>query len=454
MDNAPLKTLTEIQLSNTESNSVVIKGEDKIYHLKKILYFDYWTKGIKNFLYFDKQLKNAGFLTRLVHFSSFKGLKTELYETIEGLDCVEIRSYKTNFLHKVIEKEAPSMIVILNIGGFLERATIITAKKLGIPVIYLSHGSLVDAEKAKDVRAFNTYFFNKYFSRLKRVAFVLLPNYLVSILKYSPKKLLTSYPYKIILRSFTNPARVIFFPEYKNAFDLSVHMAIVYSENDKQLLEQTDFPPEKIRVTGNPDFDQFLQQYNSGKIPERLDIDPYVLYIDESFVTDGISSLEEHISFLKDLEREAEACNKKFYVKLHPRSYVHLETYCTSLPNSSFFTNVNLYPIFYWAEAVISNYSSILLFVMLLDKMILTPKWSIAEKVARLYEEGIVTYCSSPAQLKEALMKGQDFDQNKRSIFLKKHIPFFDGQARERIVDLMVQSAENAYKNSSKKGLA
>ena len=51
-------------------------------------------------------------------------------------------------------------------------------------------------------------------------------------------------------------------------------------------------------------------------------------------------------------------------------------------------------------------------------------------------------------------MKGQDFDQNKRSIFLKKHIPFFDGQARERIVDLMVQSAENAYKNSSKKGLA
>ena len=174
----------------------------------------------------------------------FQGLKTELYETIEGLDCVEIRSYKTNFLHKVIEKEAPSMIVILNIGGFLERATIITAKKLGIPVIYLSHGSLVDAEKAKDVRAFNTYFFNKYFSRLKRVAFVLLPNYLVSILKYSPKKLLTSYPYKIILRSFTNPARVIFFPEYKNAFYLSGHMAIVYSEYDKQLLEQTDFPPE------------------------------------------------------------------------------------------------------------------------------------------------------------------------------------------------------------------
>ncbi len=451
MDNAPLKTLTEIQLSNTESNTVIIKRQDKAYHQKKVLYFDYWTKGIKNFLYFDNQLKNAGFSTKLVHFSSFKNLKTELYETIEGLDCVEIRSYKTNFLYKVIEKEIPDMIIILNIGGFLERAIIIAAHRLEIPVVYLSHGALVDAEKAKDVRAFNTYFFNKYFSRFKRVAFILLPNYLASILKYSARKLLTSYPYKIILRSFTNPARVIFFPEYNDAFDLSVDMAIVYSENDKQLLQQTAFPPEKIQVTGNPDFDQFLQQYNSGEIPERPSIDPYILYIDESFVTDGICSLEEHIHFLQDLEREANVCNKKFYVKLHPRSYTHLEVYTTNLPNTVFFTNVNLYPIFYWAEAVISNYSSILLFVMLVDKTILAPRWSVAEKVARLYEEGIVTYCSSPAQLREALMKGQNFDQNKRSTFLKKHITFFDGQARERIADLMVQVAETAYKSSSKR---
>ena len=54
---------------------------------KKILYFDYWTVGIKNFKFFDQDLKDNGFTTKLRHLNSWRGINEPISQVIQGIDC-------------------------------------------------------------------------------------------------------------------------------------------------------------------------------------------------------------------------------------------------------------------------------------------------------------------------------------------------------------------------------
>ncbi|HHX69828.1 MAG TPA: hypothetical protein GX708_17505 [Gallicola sp.] len=58
----------------------------------------------------------------------------------------DISYYKTKLIRKVIEKEKPSIILIINLSFVFDRAIVKIAKKNNIKIVYLAHGSLTNPE--------------------------------------------------------------------------------------------------------------------------------------------------------------------------------------------------------------------------------------------------------------------------------------------------------------------
>jgi len=78
--------------------------------------------------------------------SSFRHKIKENETTIENLRIRDISYYKTKLIRKVIEKEKPSIILIINLSFVFDRAIVKIAKKNNIKIVYLAHGSLTNPE--------------------------------------------------------------------------------------------------------------------------------------------------------------------------------------------------------------------------------------------------------------------------------------------------------------------
>mgnify|MGYP000076603935 CR=1 FL=1 len=74
-----------------------------------VVYFDYWTGGIRNFFDIDKELKSAGIDTMLFHLGSWNESAVKPHEKIQQIDCFDISSYATNYIYKVLEKLSPDV---------------------------------------------------------------------------------------------------------------------------------------------------------------------------------------------------------------------------------------------------------------------------------------------------------------------------------------------------------
>jgi hypothetical protein len=412
----------------------------------KILYFDYWTKGIKNFKLFDQQLKDIGYETKLLHLNSWRGIEDPDNQTIDGIRCFDIRYYKTNFLYKILEIERPLAVIILNSWYITDRTVIIACKKLGIKSIYVMHGDIMrDEFKESTVDAINARI--KKTSRIKKISkhfTSTVANYLFSIWKYNWLYFFKPHIYKVLLKTFANPGAYMFFPPA--SFDIKTDMALVYGVLDRAFFENKFGDKEYVKTVGNPDLDKFFQAehqlgdqkkffFEKNGIPQNR---PYITYIEESFVESNFWKNEDRINFLNEISSICDEEGYNLVVKLHPLT--------TKGPNRSTlddFKNVKIieeidFPkLVYFTEICVCHFSTALIFPMLLDKPIIVPRWGVSANLLTLYSDKEVSFVATLNDFKNRIRTKNFIYQ--RTEYLNNYVPFRDGRTSERIANYVME---------------
>lgn len=415
---------------------------------RKILYFDYWTAGIHNFKLFDKELSDSGFETKLIHVGSWKNKNVPPYQKIDEINCFDIGYFDSGLLFNVLKQEAPKVVIMLNASLITDRTVILSCKKLGIKSVYLMHGALTREEFIEDsIESSNQSFKTNRLSKSIRHLKGTIPNYFYSVFKYKSSFLLRWYPYGLLIKTFTNPARYINFPP--PSFDLSPDLSLVYGNIDKRFYEKLFIGTDsQIKVVGNPTLDRYFQELKELAndrdlflVQNSIPLDtPYITYIEEGLVEDKVWDNEYRIKFLMDISRVCTEKDFHLVVKLHPRTTrgKHIDS-LLELKGITFIREVNFSKLIYFTSKCISHYSTTLIYPMLLDKPILMPRWGNSRFVQKLYNEDEVTFVNTLEQLGDYLEKDKlEYDRSK---YLHDYVPFTDGKTKERILKCILDIA-------------
>ena len=189
--------------------------------MKKILYYDTWDLGYRNFLRLDPSFKKRGFETILLHTSSLTRKKVETEKDIHGIQAKDISFYKTLRLKKVIKKENPDVIIMLNLSFLIDRAIVSICKKLNIQVYYLAHGKLIPTENISGTKKIIQKNFKKnIFQKISKKNFYSVYNYFI-------ENKSISFFFKLL----KNPSLYTVFPKYSK--ELDVNGSFVYYPNEK-----------------------------------------------------------------------------------------------------------------------------------------------------------------------------------------------------------------------------
>lgn len=407
----------------------------------KILYFDYWTLGIKNFKLFDQLLKDKGCETKLLHLNSWRGITGPDYAEVDGIACYDISYYRTNLLYKILAIERPTAVVMLNASFMTDRTIIVACKNLGIKSIYFMHGDIMREEfKAATVESINNRI-TQSSSRKKILSHLTstVLNYLYSTRQLGLSYLLRLHPYKVILNTYMNPGAYMFFPP--PSFDIKPDMALVYGELDRKFLAQKFNDANYVKIVGNPDLDHYFKTESQlGHDKEsfleaaRIPLDkPYVTYIEEGFVEGNFWGNDYRTKFLNEISRVCLEEGYNLVVKLHPHTAkgphrASLEM----IENVVLVDQADLAKLSYFSAICVCHFSTAMIFPMLLGKPLLVPRWGESAKVLTLYSEKEVTFVPTLDDFRQHL-RNKSFAYD-RAEYLNNHVPFRDGRTSERIV--------------------
>ena len=80
--------------------------------MKKILFFDCWTRGVKHLISpINEALVKNKFQTKLLHFESIYTPNFPKIKRIGGVDCYDYFYYKTFIVKKILRKERPNLVI-------------------------------------------------------------------------------------------------------------------------------------------------------------------------------------------------------------------------------------------------------------------------------------------------------------------------------------------------------
>lgn len=409
---------------------------------KKILYFDYWTIGIKNFQRFDGLLRKRGCETKLFHLASWKNIDAPFYQSIGGINCYDIKHYNTNSIFKVLKSEMPNAVVMLNCSQTTDRTVILACKKLGIKSVYLMHGSLTREDFIEEsVTAMNQVLKQNRIKRALKHIKSTVWNYLESLIRYDWRYIFCPYGYKVLFQTFSDPATYLNFPP--PSFDLTPNLSLVYGQVDKEYYRKKFLDPRSIiQVVGNPDLDSFFSELgtishdrDSFLISQRIPANrPYIVYVEEGLVEDKIWDNDSRITFIKEV---SEACaDAGFYlvIKLHPRTSGAPNRHTISdTENVTILDQTNFAKLVFFSDKVISHYSTTLIYPILLDKPILIPRWGKSASLQTIYERDEVTFIHTIEEFGKSI-KQTKFNYH-RGKYLNGYVPYSDGKTSERIAE-------------------
>lgn len=338
-----------------------------------VLYFDYWTRGIRHFENIDSSLKTLGYSSLLVHMDSMREKEYEPSQIKNGILCKDISLY-SNSLTKVLLVEAPRLLIILN-NQTEDKILLRACRALKIKTIFLMHGALVPPNHMiKNAELIDTAF--NISKKLKK-----FPKYIRLLLEYQKAAFLDCWYrvfdleiYLYLYRVASSPGRAVMgFWKYK---DSCADLALVYSEEDKENFQKIfGYYASQVVVVGNYNLDHLiaLKKSNLPLKENNNGTSKYAVYIengfsDPKFKIDGWS--EELVSVeIKNISKILKKVGVKLVVKLHPSSdYPILPELLEGDDNIELVLNCDLSKLILDCAYVFGQSSTALLLAFAIDK--------------------------------------------------------------------------------------
>lgn len=431
---------------------------------KKILYVDYWTVGIGEFLLYDPFLRKAGYETMLFHYGSFRDPNIAKEETINGLLCRDISWYGTRNLVKILRREKPDVLVMLNFGNILDRAMTRACWLLNIPTVYLMHG--IRANNPEEAKEWLKWDERANFNVLRRIAKVphyllsLIPMYLRVCLAQDPLFVFRGHTYSYLFGMLLNPARTVLYP---SGFpDTMATRTLVYSQKDREFFVNTlRFPADSVMVVGNPKLDDIGEYIRQGAGDKKammtgMGMNPdreYMLFLDSDGVEGGQKGFTHEVQkqFIADIAEMTWKAGYELIIKPHPSTNIkRFQGILDALPRKVGLTSgFTLAPLVYHAEVVLGQCSTTLQHAIALRKPLLIANWlhDIDQIDAYILNGGGLP-CNTKEELYAYLA---DMDSTKRKTaqmneaYIEKYLGPTDFQTVERVVEIITSLISDGW---------
>lgn len=405
----------------------------------KVLFIDPIDKGYRNFLRLNNKFNENGYETLLVHATSFSHPIKDKEYIVNDLLIRDISYYNTKLFRKVIEKEAPSIILIINLSFILDRAIVNIAKRKNIKIVYLAHGSLTNPtefDKARDDLD------KEIKGNVKRIFskknFFGLLNYIDSK-KIGVKSI--SF-FKLMMGIVKHPAQYLTLAKFDK--ELDVDLLLVYENKDKILLsEKMNFPANKIKVVGNPEISEFVNLPVLEKKPFLASIGMsdirYAVYLDDGLVANKIWTDDEWYSHLISIAHILKGQQILLIVKLHPRMdlSLHEEFFLEYKDSIIPVMDIDFKNLLYHASFVISHYSSTVIYALLFNKKVIIPKWDEnSRKLSNKYPEDVVKYSYNLCDIEN---ETQEKTSNDRNVNINKFLENMGINVTVNSIDLVIK---------------
>lgn len=401
--------------------------------MKKIIYFDNWDKGYRNFLRLDPKFKAKGIQTLLLHSTSLTEKVDTPEKQIEDLTLRDISFYKTKRLKKIILKENPNTIILLNLSFILDRVIVQICQDLGISVFYLAHGRLITIDNLGDVKGSLSN--SSLFSKITKKNIFSIYNYILGLKSLSE----IGFFFKKILK---NPTEFMILPKYCKELDAT--KSFVYYDSDYALMTQEfGFPKNKVQVVGNPELDKFFNTEIKDKetfCSEELNIksNPYVAYIDDGMPSTYGWDIDKWFEFMIEINEILKNKSLQLVVKLHPRREVELLKPFFKENNITYHQDLDFKNYLHHSLFVICHYSSTIVYALILNKKVKSPRWGVSEGLIKQYPEDVVEYYSEK-KLFETRLLNVDIDENLIQNYVRSSIGEVDGKSIDRIADEIIK---------------
>lgn len=409
----------------------------------KVVFFDYWTKGLRNFIQLNEELKKEGIDCFLLHTGSFREANndTKGVEEINGVKCVEISSLNTNKIYDAIEKIQPDVVISLNTSYVLDRALVLSCRKFDIRLVFMMHGDRpLGNQVSETVKSYKSGLFYKIIKTIRYAGFY-IPNYLYTLRKCTPKRFYSFHPIKVLYSYFKNPALSRFYPKYSD--ELIHDECLIYTEKYVDHYAKVGYQREQITKVGKPELDPLFQRilandFHLKELPTSVQEllengEKYAVYIENSYPEVQQYGWDDDYrnEHLQAIEAALKQKGYKMVIKLHPT----VDENKIKVKDSILVKKCDNPTLMYYSAFAIVHASSMNELPVILNKPIVFPRWGKSKGIVDFFENwGITKDWDDPMNLPELKI-----DQKNREKYINEVINFTDGQSMQRIVNHIIK---------------
>lgn len=239
---------------------------------QRILFFDYWMKGFHNISAIMEHL-DEDYEFYLLHLSSLQGIHEDSKQIKDGVNCYDISYFNAGDLGGALNEIKPDVVITFNTTYIFDRAICLEAKKAGIKLIFLQHGSRKTIQKKNTSHAKSRNYSKLFdFQTIKKnLSYI---RYYLNSKNKDMHGLMSSFI--VVFEYFFLPRQSKFFPYFAN--ECLANFCCVYSTAEKPYYLDLGYKENQIIVVGNPKFYK-RPPFNHPK--------PYILFIDEGLPEAG-----------------------------------------------------------------------------------------------------------------------------------------------------------------------
>jgi hypothetical protein len=421
----------------------------------KILFFDYWTRGIKHFSRLKGGLVREGNEVVLLHTGSWRQKDIPKEEMIDGLLCRDISHYNDN-LAKALHAEAPDILIGLNYSHLLDRIVIRYCRLMNIYTLHLMHGVRAMEPQILSMQINTINETNSVWKILKRV---IVYSRLLIHYYHSGKKIITPNDLKYIMELFVSPGKTLLLPSLTE--DIIWNKALVYSISYKKyFVDQIGFKKRDVIITGNPELDNAikLSNLNNGresclkylrdsKINLSHTDNNILLLIDQPLVETGLITQEVRINEIKSLAAICDHMKYDLIVKLHPSTVGEpLSNIQEIIPNLHVIKKGNNEKLMLVSRIVAGRSSTLLMMAIILNKPIIQLQRKIGN--SNLYDPIILK--THIGEMEKILINPEKFyydaiDKESRAKYIEEKIGPVNGNATDSIISCILDQNTNLH---------